>query len=107
MAIITGGIKIDESLNKALGLPKEYPIDRKESFKIFQYLMKLFKSNNGIGVISIMHYIDEHGDIINNQKTKMDKIIKIIVNNMDKNDQFAIMSYIDYYNKGFCVDKNK
>lgn len=92
-------IDIDTGLNAHIGLPEGYQLDKKEAFKLYQYLMSLFPADKPIGQLMMLYYVDRHGDFINNPKTKQDYLVIAIHENMSMSDQFETLRYIEYYNE--------
>jgi hypothetical protein len=96
-------IDVDITLNRYLGLPDDYQIDKTEAFKLYQYFMKLFPVDRPIDHWKLLFYIDKHGDFVNDPKNKQDYVVKAIHDNMEMSDQFETLKYIEYYTetKGF------
>lgn len=92
-------IDIDVNLNAYLGLPDDYQIDKREAFKLFQYLHSLIAIEKPIDHHRLEYYIDRHGDFINDPKNKQDYVVKAIHENMSLADQFETLKYIEYYNE--------
>jgi len=100
-------IVIDKSLNVHLGLPEDYQLDKGEAFKLWQYFMSMLEDKRPIGNLLVSYYIDFHGDVVNNPKSKQDEIVRDIILNMDKKDQFEIMTEMAAYPDGYKVDNEE
>ncbi len=87
-------IEIDSGLNTHLGLPVDYPLDKNEAFELYKYFMDLLSMKIPINSWIIQYYIDKNGDFFNNPKNKRDRIVKDIVENMSRADQFFVMTCI-------------
>jgi hypothetical protein len=95
-------IEIDSSLNVHLGLPESYQLDKMEAFKLYQYFMGMLETKMPIGILMMYYYIDEcGGDFINNPKNERDRIVKAIIDNMSKADQFEVMTYASKFPEPF------
>ena len=94
---------IDSSLNAYLGLPEAYQLGKMEAFKVYSYMLSISGIDRKIDAGRLEYYVDRHGDFVNNPKTKRDYIIKASFDNMEMSDQFAVLSYIEYWreSKGF------
>ena len=94
---------IDSSLNAYLGLPEAYKLGKMEAFKVYSYMLSISGIDREIDAGRLEYYVDKHGDFVNNPKTKRDYIIKASFDNMEMSDQFAVLSYIEYWreSKGF------
>lgn len=90
-------IVIDKDLNKHLGLPEDYQIDKVEAFKLWQYFMSLFEQKAPINPWIIQYYVEVHGDFINNPKDKRDRIVKDIVENMSNSDRYEVHKDMSEY----------
>ncbi len=88
-------ITIDKSLNDHLGLPDDYKIDKVEAFKIYQYMNKLHPVDKPMNYYRLFFYVDHNGDFVNDPKNKRDYVVKAIFDNMEKSDQFNILTYIN------------
>ena len=88
---------IDEGLNRWLGLPDGYQLNKMEAFKIYSYLISISHIDKEVDAGRLEYYVDRHGDFVNNPKTKRDYIIKASFDNMEMSDQFAVLSYIEYW----------
>jgi len=87
-------VAIDKALNVHLGLPEEYPLDKKEAFSLYQLFMHLFNTPLPISRVTLLYYADERPFFHDNPKTKQDKVVKDILLNLNKEDQFWVLSYI-------------
>lgn len=92
-------IDIDSSLIAYLGLPADYQLDKLEAFKIYSYLKTLSGIDSPVDAGRLEYYVDKHGDFINKPKNKRDYIIKAVFENMDKYQQFSVLSYIEYWHE--------
>ena len=102
-------IVIDQSLNTHLGLPDGYQLGKFEAFKIHQYMLSISGIASPMCAGRLEYYVDKHGDFVNNPKNKRDYVIKAIFDNLDKADQFSVLSYIEYWRetKGFIELDNE
>lgn len=86
---------VDAALNKYIGLPEGYVIDKIEAFGLYDYLAKLTGKSIPMSPLVLMYYCDHHGDFTKSNKRK-DKIVTDIYNNMDSKDRFSVMEYITF-----------
>jgi len=87
-------IEIDTGLNAHLGLPDGYQLGKKEAFNLYKIFMGYIESKNPIGTLLLCYYADFNKDFYANPKTKQDRIVKDIIDNLDKKEQFEMFSYI-------------
>mgnify|MGYP001130246752 CR=1 FL=1 len=99
-------IAIDKDLNKHLGLPESYQIDKQEAFKLYQYFMSLLETKNKIGPLLLIYYIDFNGGKFLSQEptNKRDKIVRDIVDNMSMADQFEVRNHASKFPEPFDND---
>jgi len=88
-------IVIDEDLNRHLGLPDGYQLDKLEAFELYKVFMGYLESKHPIGTLLLCYYADFNEDFYTNPKSKQDKIVKDIVDNLDRKEQFEILMYIN------------
>lgn len=86
---------IDTILNEFLGLPVSYKLGKKEAFSLYQFFYKLHPVDKKINAYRLYFYVDVCGDFVNEPKNKRDYIVKAIFDNMDKSDQFSVLTYIN------------
>jgi len=87
-------IVIDEDLNRHLGLPDGYQLGKLEAFELYKVFMGYLESKNPIGTLLLCYYVDFNKDFYTNPKTKQDHIVKDIIDNLNKKEQFEMFSYI-------------
>lgn len=87
-------IEIDESLNKHLGLPDSYQLDKKDAFNLYKTFMGYIETKHPVGTLLLCYYADFNKDFYQNPKTKQDELVKVIIDNLDKKEQFEMFSYI-------------
>lgn len=89
-------IVIDESLNKHLGLPVDYQIDKVEAFKIYMYFQGMLETKHPINThLMMMYYIDFNGGnfLLDVPKNRRDSVVRDIVENMPMPVRFEVMTY--------------
>ena len=91
------GTGIDEGLNRWLGLPDGYQLNKMEAFKIYSYLISISHIDMEVDAGRFEFYIDKNGDFVNNPQNKRDYVMKASFDNMEMSDQFSVLSYIEYW----------
>ena len=94
-------IEVDIGLNKHLGLPEDYPLDKKDAFKLYRYFNSLFESTSPVGTWIMQFYAEKHGDFFNDPKTEQDRIVRDIVLNMSMSDQYIVQTDLQVYMENF------
>lgn len=79
---------VDEGLNKFIGLPEGYKLDKSQAFNLLSYFARLVGKSIGISPLVLMYYVDENKDFITSSKIR-DKIVNDIFKNMGKSGQFS------------------
>lgn len=85
---------IDTGLIAHLGLPDGYQLGKKEAFELYKVFMGYLETKTPIGTLLLCYYADFNKDFYVNPKTKQDKIVKVIVDNLDPKERYEIFSYI-------------
>lgn len=86
---------IDIGLNRHIGLPDSYRLGRKQAYKIYTALIGAMNASFvEISPLVLMYYFDKNGDFTKCKKFE-DRVVNEIFKNMNKDDQFTLLQYID------------
>jgi len=85
---------VDSDLNRLIGLPDGHRLSRGDAFDLHSYFVSLTGKSLPVSPVVLMLYVDKNGDFTK-MKTERDKLVKQIFNNMSKEDQFNILTYIN------------
>ena len=56
--------------------------------------MSMLETKKPVDGWVLLYYVDRHGNFVGNPKTKRDRIVKDIFDNLDMSSQFRVMTYI-------------
>jgi len=86
---------LNASINKTLGLPLDYSVGFNDAMTILEKFKEAMPfGNDNITNISFIYYSDKFGDFMK-PKTHIDAIVKKMFSNINTDDQFMILTYLN------------
>lgn len=84
----------DSSLLDLLGLKPDYKLDRFDAYALHEKFTALTHKPIKMSPLCLMYYYDRYGDFTK-RKSRTDKIVNDILGNMERDDQFEVLGYIN------------